>query len=60
MGFAMTTVIKLARRLKVDVGGSTATEYAMIASVIALALLAALPGLSTSVGGLFSGIASAF
>jgi len=60
MGFAMTTVIKLARRFTADIGGSTATEYAMIASVIALALLAALPGLSTSVGGLFSGIASAF
>ena len=56
----MTKVFKLVRRFKADASGATAIEYAMIASVIAFALLIALPGFSASVGALFTKVVAAF
>lgn len=56
----MTKVFRLVRRFRADADGSTATEYAMIAFVIAFALLAVLPGFSASVGALFSSVVAAF
>ncbi len=56
----MTKIGKLIRRFRADTCGATAVEYAMIASVITLVLVAVLPGFSASVGALFSTVASAF
>ena len=56
----MSKLFKLARRFQADARGATAIEYAMIASVIALALLVALPGFSASVGALFAAVVAAF
>lgn len=59
-GFAMTKIFKLVRRFQTDATGATSIEYAMIASVIAFALLIALPGFSASVGALFAKVVAAF
>ena len=56
----MMKIGKLIRRSWADTRGATAIEYAMIASVIALVLVAVLPGLSGAVGALFSTVASGF
>ena len=56
----MTQLFKLLRRFQADARGTTAIEYAMIASVIAFALLIALPGFSASVGALFAAVVTAF
>jgi len=51
--------LKLARRFNTDTSGATAIEYAMIASVMALALFFCLPGFSAAVGVLYTTVASA-
>ena len=56
----MPTIGKLIHGFRADTRGTTAIEYATIASIIALALVVALPGFSASVGALFSTVASAF
>ena len=56
----MTQLFKLVRRFQADAQGASAIEYAMIASVIAAALLIALPGFSASVGALFAAVVAAF
>ncbi len=48
-----------ARRLAADESGATAIEYAMIASGIALAVVAAITALGGSVKGLFQSVANA-
>ena len=52
--------MKLLRRFQVNESGTTAIEYATIASVIAVALFVALPGFSASVGALFTAVLNAF
>jgi len=52
--------LKLARRFNTDTSGATAIEYAMIASVMALALFFCLPIFSGSVGALYTAVAAAF
>ena len=51
--------LKLARRFQADRSGATAIEYAMIASVMALALFFCLPGFSASVGALYTAVVAA-
>jgi Flp pilus assembly pilin Flp len=51
--------LKLARRFQSNASGATAIEYAMIASVMAFALLACLPGFSGAVGALFASVVGA-
>ena len=55
----MTKSFTLLRRFHADKSGATAIEYAMIASVIALALVLCLPGFSAAVGGLFTAVLNA-
>ena len=53
-------LLTLLCRFQVDSSGTTAIEYATIASVIAVALLVALPSFSASVGALFTAVLNAF
>ena len=55
----MTKRSTLLHRFHADKSGATAIEYAMIASVIALALVLCLPGFSAAVGGLFTAVLNA-
>ena len=56
----MSKAFNLLHRFQVDAQGATAIEYAMIASVIALALVLCLPLFSASVGALFATVVAAF
>lgn len=49
-----------AKRTRLDEGGATAIEYAMVAFFISIAGFAAIVTIGTDVSGLFSRIASSF
>jgi pilus assembly protein Flp/PilA len=49
---------KLARRLAADRRGVTAIEYGLIAAFIALAMVAVLPNVSTSLSNKFQSVAN--
>jgi len=52
--------LTLARRFQADNSGATAIEYALVASVMALALFLCLPAFSAGVGALFDAVAAVF
>ena len=49
--------MQLVHRLVADESGATAIEYGLIAGLVAVAIIAALTALGTSLNSLFSGVA---
>jgi pilus assembly protein Flp/PilA len=56
---AMQTIHRTLTKLRSDVRAVTALEYAMIASLIAIACVTIITSLGTTVSGVFSGVSSA-
>ena len=54
----MQTMPQLFRRFLLDESGATAVEYGLIASGIALAIIAAVNGLGTKISGKFTAIST--
>jgi len=51
-------MVKHIRKFVKDESGATAIEYGLIAALIAVALIAALGSLGTSLSGMFNGVAT--
>lgn len=51
---------QLARQFLTDRGGATAIEYAMIASLIAMAVIAGVTTIGTTLSGTFQAVANGF
>ena len=49
-------MIKFTKKLSADRSGATAIEYGLIAAFVSLAMVVALPGIKTNLGGTFNNI----
>jgi pilus assembly protein Flp/PilA len=54
----LTSLILLVQNLRADKRGVTALEYGLIASLIAVAIIAAITGLGTGIASTFNNISS--